>query len=91
MIKAVDDVERGIMAIGAELHADEESALIEDGSRQEHLWGINLYPSESGAGFIEYDSMINIRPALRNRSRSVEDPELRARITRVVTSLVSDT
>ena len=90
MVKAVVDVERLVMAIGAELHADDEAALLQDGSRQEDLWGINLYHDESGDGFIEFDSMINIRPAQRNRSRRVDDPELRARISRIVTSLVSD-
>lgn len=90
MVKAVVDVERLVMAIGAELHADDEAALLQDGSRQEDLWGINLYHGESGDGFIEFDAMINIRPARRIRSSSVEDPELRARISRIVTSLVSD-
>jgi len=78
------------LAIGAELHSDEEAALIEDGSRQPDLWGVNLYPSELGEGFIEFDSMINIRPAQGNRSRGVEDEGLRLRIRGVVATLVSD-
>lgn len=60
MIKAVVDVERRVMAIGGELHSDGEAGLIEDGSAQEHLWGINLYPAEQGDAWIEFDSMINI-------------------------------
>ncbi len=90
MVKAVVDVERGVMAIGAELHSDEEAALLEDGSRQAAVWGINLYPGEFGSEFIEFDSMINIRPAYGNRSRGVEDEDLRARIRGVVALLVSD-
>lgn len=89
MIKAVVDVERRVMAIGGELHADEEAALMEDGSRQEHLWGINLYPAESTEAWIEFDSMINVRPSQRNRSRSVDDESLRARIRSVVHDLVT--
>ena len=61
-IKAVVDVSRGIMAIGGDLHADDEAALLADGSRQRDLWGINLYPGESGGDWIEFDSMINLRP-----------------------------
>lgn len=88
MVKAVVDVERGVMAIGGELHSDEEAALIEDGSAQEHLWGINLYPAEGEDAWIEFDSMINVRPSRGNRSRNVEDSVLRDRIRRIVAGLV---
>ena len=89
MVKAVVDVSRGIMAIGAQLHFDEE-ALLEDGSRQIDLWGINLYPAETGTGWIEFDSMINVRPAQGNRSRGVEMEVVRQAIERVVSTLVDD-
>ena len=89
MVKAVVDVARGVMAIGGELHADEEAALIDDGSRQSDLWGINLYPGEQGAGWIEFDSMINVRPAQGNRTRDVEDERVRDAIRQIVATLVS--
>lgn len=88
MVKAVVDVERRVMAIGGELHSDEEAALIEDGSAQANLWGVNLYPTEQGDAWIEFDSMINVRPSQGNRSRNVEDPVLQDRIRQVVTALV---
>jgi hypothetical protein len=84
MVKAVVDVRREIMAIGGELHSDEEAALLDDGSDQRDLWGINLYPTESGEGMIEFDSMINVRPKQGNRSRDVEDEETRERIRSIV-------
>ena len=90
MVKAVVDIERGVMAIGGEMHADEEAALLDDGSRQADLWGINLYPAEAGSGWLEFDSMINVRPSQGNRSRDVEDEFIREAILRVVTSLVRD-
>lgn len=90
MVKAVVDVSRGVIAIGGELHSDEEAALMDDGSRQGDLWGINLYPAERGEGWIEFDSMINVRPARGNRSRSIEDEGTRRTIRRIVASLVSD-
>jgi hypothetical protein len=89
LVKAVVDIERNIMAAGAELHADEEALLIEQGSKQENLWGINLYPEKGDADFIEFDSVINIRPRQNNRSRYVEDEDIRARIREIVTKLVS--
>ncbi len=90
MVKAVVDVSRSIMAVGGELHSDEEATLLDDGSRQADLWGINLYPAETGEGWIEFDSMINVRPSQGNRSRDVEKPALRDVIRRVVAALVSD-
>jgi hypothetical protein len=86
LVKAVVDVDRNLMVLDAELHADEESFLLESGSRQQDLWGINLYPEfpPEDENFVEFDSMINLRPLENNRSRSVEDPEIRKRILRLV-------
>jgi hypothetical protein len=89
LVKAVVDVEKGIMAIGGEMHADEEAVLLGLGSSQADLWGINLYPSQyRQADWIEFDSMINIRPRQGNRSRGVEDPIAQEKIVAVVGSLV---
>jgi len=88
MVKAVVDVGREIMAVDAELHADEEALLIENGSDQNDLWGINLYPELEGDDFVEFDSMINLRPSLGNRSRGVEDPSIRDHIRNIVNRLV---
>lgn len=89
-IKAVVDVSRGVMAVGGDLHADDEATLLGEGSSQRDLWGVNLYPLEAGEEWIEFDSLINIRPRDGNRSRGVDDPGTRARIRAVVDSLVAD-
>ena len=88
MVKAVVDVQKEIMAVGAELHADEEAFLLERNSRQEDLWGINLYTNSTMPEMVEFDSMINIRPRQNNRSRGVEDAALRERIIEIVRRLV---
>ncbi len=89
LVKAVVDVEQGIMAICGELHADEEVALIEkEGSRREHTWGINLYPRKEKEEWIEFHSIINIKPSFGNRSREVENPETRAKIKAIVQRLI---
>lgn len=90
MVKGVVDVSRRVIALGGELHSDEESALLDDGSMQKDLWGFNLYPAEQGENWIEFDSMINIRPAMNNRSRDVEDENLRKRIREIVTELIPE-
>lgn len=88
MIKAVVDVERGCLALGGELHSDEEARLLEDGSKQENLWGINIYPGKPEPDRVEFDSMINIRPSQNNRSRGVENEATRQLILRVVAKLI---
>ncbi|MBN1870282.1 MAG: hypothetical protein JW847_06900 [Candidatus Omnitrophica bacterium] len=84
LVKAVVDADRQIIAVDAELHSDLEALLLEDGSKQKDLWGINLYPEMRGDDFIEFDSMINMRPSQGNRSRGIEDQELRNKIIGIV-------
>ena len=84
MVKAVVDVERGLIALDAELHSDLEALFLQEGSKQKDLWGINLYPEMQGEDFLEYDSMINIRPSQGNKSRGVDSPEIRRKIAEIV-------
>lgn len=88
LVKAVVDIEKGIMAVDVELHADAEAYLLENGSSQKNLWGINLYPEIYGDDFIEFDSMTNLRPSQGNRSRGVEDTKIQKKIKNVVNRLV---
>lgn len=91
MVKAVVDVDRGLLAVDSQLHADLERFFLENGSSQESLWGINLYPEdEDMEDFVEFDSMINIRPRQNNRSRGVEDAETRQKIIEIVKKWVQE-
>jgi len=84
-VKAVVDLRLDILVVDSELHVDQEQYLLEQGSQQNDLWGINLYPRKYGSGdFIEFDSMINIRPRQRNMSRGVENEEIRKKIIELV-------
>ena len=88
MVKAVVDLQRHIMLLDADLHADQEAQLLVEGSAQRDLWGINLYPDLPGNDWLEFDSMINLRPSFGNRSRSVDDPATRTAIADLVARLV---
>jgi len=89
LVKAVVDVRQEIMAIGGEMHADEEVLLGEQvGSKREDVWGINIYPERESNEWIEFDSMINLKPAHGNRSRDVEDKDIRAKIVQIVRRLI---
>ena len=90
MVKVVVDLEHEIMTVGGEFHADGELVLMEqEGARREYTCGINLYPDVQGGDFIEYDSMINLKPAFGNRTRNVADKEIREKIKHVVEKLVT--
>ena len=90
MVKGVVDVEQGKLALDAELHADLEALFLENGSKQEFLWGINLYPEEDGEDFLEFDSLINIRPRQNNRGRGVYDEKIRLQISDIVTRWINE-
>ncbi len=89
IVKAVVDIDKKLMVIDAEMHVDEEQYLLEHGSLQNSLWGINLHPANYGQdNFIEFDSMINIRPSQQNMSRNVENPEVQNQIIDIVKGIV---
>lgn len=89
LVKAVVDIEQTIMVVDAGLHADQEYLLLEEGSQQEHLWGINIFPDQFGKDeFITFDSMINLRPGFGNRSRGVDNPKIQVKIKEIVHRLV---
>ncbi len=90
MIKCVADVDEELLAIDADLHADLERLLLENGSQQTSLWGFNLYPDETGDDFIEYDSLINIRSWQGNPSRDVLDQEVKDKIASIVDKFITE-
>lgn len=87
-VKGVVDVEKKILGLGGELHSDIEEVLLSQGSFQQNLWGINVYPGAGWPEMVEFDSLINIRPRQNNRSRYVEDEVLRYDILKLVDELV---
>ena len=90
LVKAVVDIELGIMAVDAELHADEEALLIENGSKQENLWGINIYQELGKDDRIEFDSMINLKPSQGNRTRGIDNPQIKEKIIKIVNGLIKN-
>ncbi len=88
MVKAAVDISREIIAIGGEWHADAEKILLEDGSNQADIWGINLYPNKSGTELIEYSSLINIRPRAGNRGQDIESIEIKEKIFQIINKFI---
>ena len=90
IIKVVVDIEQKIIGVGGELHVDIQSSLIEkENSEAQSTWGINLYLDKVGEDFIEFDSMINLKPILGNKSRSVENVETQGKIREIVNKLIN--
>ena len=88
MVKAVVDIKKGIFALGGDLHADAEAVLLQAGSEQPDLWGINIYPSEPQEERIIFSSLINISPKRQNRSMIIEIPEVKRKIKEIIDSLI---
>jgi hypothetical protein len=89
LVKVVVDIKKNIMAIGGELHSDEEVFLMErEGSKRKYTWGINIYPEKSDSEWIEFDSVINLKPSFGNYSREVESQETKEKIKKIVQKLV---
>jgi hypothetical protein len=91
LVKADVDIVKRILVIDMDMHADGEAFLLDAGSKQNDLWGINLHPDKFGTGeFVEFDSMINIRPRQQNPTRDVLDPAIRASIITIVMDKISE-
>ena len=90
LIKGVADVERGIIALGGEWHMDANQVLIADGSEQKNIWGFNIYPEKRGDDAIEYNSLINIRPAMGHKTMTIEDTALRRKVRATVGKLLPE-
>ena len=91
LVKGAVDIEKGIMVLGGELHIDEALKLVEQfQSKGKDIWGINLYPEKTGDDMIEFDSMINLKPAFGNRTRGVADSGVRAKIEEIIKKLIAE-
>lgn len=84
MVKVVVDIEKGILAVGGGMHADAEAALLQRGSKQQNLWGINIFVGSSAIERIEFNSLINIRPTQGNRSMDIQDPSIKEKVSKIV-------
>ena len=90
MVKGAVDVQIGIMALGGSMHADAEQALLASGSKQDDIWGINIYPDKPAEDRIQYESLINIRPRQDNRSMEIQDKALKQKIAEIVNGLTEN-
>lgn len=91
LVKADVDVAKRIVIIDMPMHYDGEQYLLEHGSEQKDIWGINLHPGDFGTDdFIEFDSMINIRPSQGNASKDVLDVGIKNQITQIIQEVVHE-
>jgi hypothetical protein len=84
-VKVVVDTERGILAMGCELHIDCADELESAGSSFGDLWGANLHPEEER---IDYVSMINVRPQIGNRSMEIQDETIKEKVRKIIENLL---
>lgn len=89
LVKGVVDVKRELVAIDGELHSDLAEMLVENGSSGANLWGFDLYPEQTDADWLEFDSMINIKPLIGNRSRTIDDSAVKERAEYVIKKFIA--
>jgi len=82
-IKLAVDIRQGILAGGGEFHADCESALLEEGSRKEDIWGADWLPMKQE---VRFGALINLRPKI-NPKMDIQDPEIRRQVEMAVRSI----
>lgn len=89
MIKGVVDVETGVVVFGGEYHMDANVLILKHGSKQANVWGFNIYVDRPQMEWIEYTSLINIRPQSGNRTMEIENKELREKIHKIVSDKIT--
>ena len=89
MIKFVVDIRREVIALGGEMHADAQKVLLEDGSKQQDVWGANIYPGRSKEQRLEWHSLINIRPSVGNCSIEIQDRPIQERVRKISEKLLA--
>jgi len=90
MVKGVVDIENEIMALGGEYHIDANGVLIMEGSKQSDIWGFNIVFERSRDSWIEYISLINIRPQVGNMDMEVQDNLIRDKMKKIINSKIHD-
>ncbi|MBI4086128.1 MAG: hypothetical protein HY433_02725 [Candidatus Liptonbacteria bacterium] len=88
MVKGVVDIEKEIVAFGGEYHADANEVMMENGSRQNDVWGFNVYFDRPRESWIEYISLINIRPKAGNMEMEIQDKNIRDKMEAIINSKI---
>lgn len=88
MVKFAVDVQKGIIALGGQLHSDAEEKLLEEGSKSRYIWGANIHLDHPKKDRIEFTALINIKPSVANRSLEIEDQAIKEKIKRIVNKFI---
>lgn len=73
-IKTVIDIEKKVCSAGCDRHFESEKLLLEQGSKQDDLWGGGIDVETKS---IDFNSFINIRPTQNNTSNEIQSEEIR--------------
>lgn len=90
MVKAVVDIQLKVIAVGGLMHADWEQFLLDRGSKQEKLWGFNIFPDKASKYRLQYNSLINIRPRDGNLKPDIQNEDLKNKIKNIVDAIIND-
>ncbi|MBI4155786.1 MAG: hypothetical protein HY507_00965 [Candidatus Zambryskibacteria bacterium] len=89
MIKGVVDIKKEVIAFGGQYHIDANAVLTEKGSQQQDVWGFNVNFIKPKEEWIEYNSLINIRPLQENYDMEVLDEDIRRKMKKIINSKIT--
>lgn len=90
VVKFVVDLDQQIIALGGELHSDAAEKLIRQGSDNRNLWGGNFYPLKSKKDWLEYSSLINLKPSQDNFAIDIKNQPIKKQINKIIKQLIID-
>ncbi len=88
MIKGTVDIVKNKVALGGDYHIESCELLTQNGSTSENVWGFNIRFEEGVDGILEFDSMVNIKPSLGNKSRSILDEDVASVAEKIIRSWI---
>lgn len=69
------------LAVAREIYHDMVKGVVD-------VWGFNVYPEREDETWIEFTSLINVRPQAGNKGMTIEDHVLRDTIRSIVERLI---
>lgn len=86
-IKTVIDLKRKVCSAGCDRHFESETILLENGSKQNDIWGGGI---DLETKIIDFNSFINIRPTQNNTSNEIQDKNIRKKFEDVTKFFFSE-
>lgn len=90
MVKMAVDIQKKIIALGAEWHSECQEALINRGSQTKDIWGVNLVLKKPSNERLEFIALINVKPSSGHYDMEITDEKIKKEIRRITDRLIEE-